>query len=698
MPDTSREDKDKPRFVSLHRKWLASLSLLLFVMSTAFGVLNYWHLKAQVKDQQVVSQAAWRAEFKGLIEHSVDRLQRLSIVLASLGKLTEELNKPGTSITTASLGEQFSSVRYELDVERIMVFDKDGNIRWNWSMSNSLAPMQPMLDAIVSVQNSEQPETVLDCQTQCVLNVVMPLLADGKLIGFIGLSQRITDLVVEFSKATGVDVGLLVPTGNETERMFPRWRLYTAALTHATMLKPFMEHLSERYASPMDVPCDAGLPWNGEFYIFNTLPLKGIIKGANGYLVFISNVSKPTLALKQSTQNSFLLMAYSLFFAEIFLYLFLRKPLQRIEHLAETLPLVARNGYHDAYKRLDMQRRLSGTRDEIDILYESSYDLTHQIEESQLTLASDRDFIQGLLDSAQVMILTQTHSGEIHTVNRFMSQLLGKSLENLKGKVFTDLIEDDEDKAYYETWQPNLFSSNLHRLSHEASVVDAQGELRHIIWNHTNLGQTHHGDVAVLSVGLDATDRILAENRSLWLAHHDPLTGLANRLCFHEDLLRSFAESVRSGNTSALMLLDLDYFKTVNDTSGHAAGDALLNFLASELRTRARASDFVARLGGDEFAMLMPNTGRAGAEAFAESLYERLSEHKFLFGNKEYRISVSIGIALMPLHGKNIEELMINADAAMYEAKKAGRGHYHFFSAGQDDKYHQHGEIGSLAE
>ncbi|WP_411726384.1 diguanylate cyclase domain-containing protein [Methyloglobulus sp.] len=688
MANKNYNNIGKPSFVSLHRKWLISLSLLLIVMSAAFGTLNYWYLKVQVKTQQTASQAAWRAEFKGLIEHSVDRLQRLSIVLASLGKLTEQLNNPSASITTAELEEQFSSVRYELDVERIMVFDRDGHTRWNWSSdNNSQVSMQPMIDAIVRVQNTEQPETLLDCQAQCALNTVMPLLEDGKHAGYIGLSQRITDLVVEFSTATSVDIGILIPAGNETEKTFPRWRLHTAALTHATTLKPLVEYLSERYASPTDVPSGADLPWNGEFYAFNTLPLNGFIKGVNGYLVFISNVSDTTSALERSNQTSFLLMAVSLFFAEVFLFLFLRRPLRRLGHLARTLPMVAQGGYHDAYKRLDIQGRLSGTRDEIDILYESSFDLTRQIEESQLALASDRDFIQGLLDSAQVMILTQTHAGEIHTVNRYMSQLLGQSLENLKGRLFIDLIENDKGKEHYESNRVSLFSDSLHRLGHEAPIIDAKGELRHIIWNHTYLGQTHNDDVAVLSVGLDATDRILAENRSRWLAHHDPLTGLANRLCFHEDLVRSFADSVRSGITSALMLLDLDYFKTVNDTSGHAAGDELLKVLANELRTRTRASDLVARLGGDEFAVLMPNTGRTGAEAFAKSLYERLSGQLFQFGNKEYRISVSIGIALMPLHGENIEELMVNVDAAMYEAKKGGRGRYHFFSTAQDDKY-----------
>ncbi|ESS73139.1 PAS domain S-box/diguanylate cyclase (GGDEF) domain-containing protein [Methyloglobulus morosus KoM1] len=681
MTNKFNNKRGKYRFVSLHRKWLLALSLLLLVMSTAFSSLNYWYLNGQYKIQLAANQAAWRTDFKGLIEHSVDRLQRLSIVIVSLGKLTEQLNNGGAAIITAELEKQFTSVSYELDVGRIMIFDRQGNTQWNWSSGNNKpVSVQPMIDTYKRAQVSEQPETVLDCQAQCALITVMPLLKGGKDAGHIGLSQRITDLVLEFSTATGIDIGILIPTGTVDEKMIPRWHLYTAALTHAITLKPLISHLSERYASPMDIPSDLGQPWNGQFYAVNTLPLKDIIKGSNGYLVFISNVSGMTAILKQSNRNSILLMVVSLFLAEVLLFLLLRRPLHRLGHLARTLPMVARGGYHDAYAQLDVQGRLSGTRDEIDILYESSLNLAHQIEESQLALASDRDFIQGLLDSAQVMILTQTHTGKIHTANRYMSQLLGRSSENLKGELFVDLMQNDEGKEYYEKNRSRLFSSDLHRLGHEASIIDAKGELRQFIWNHTYLGQTND-DVAVLSVGLDATDRILAEHRSRWLAHHDPLTGLANRLCFQEDLVRSFADSVRSGITSALMLIDLDYFKTVNDTSGHAAGDELLKILANELQSRARASDLVARLGGDEFAVLMPNTGQAGAEAFADSINELFSKQVFKFGNKEYRLSASIGIALMPLHGKNVEELMVNADAAMYAAKNGGRGRYHFFSA-----------------
>ncbi len=186
--------------------------------------------------------------------------------------------------------------------------------------------------------------------------------------------------------------------------------------------------------------------------------------------------------------------------------------------------------------------------------------------------------------------------------------------------------------------------------------------------------------VLILTGRNDVTDRVRAEARLAWLATHDPLTGLFNRHRFQEELERTLAELSRTQRSCALVLFDLDHFKDINDSSGHAAGDALLKMLAKLLKERARSSDTVARLGGDEFAVLMADTTVSGAETFAHELNERLLETPFHYAGKTYRISASIGIAMIPHHGSNVEDLMANADLAMYQAKQLGRGRFHTFS------------------
>ncbi len=206
--------------------------------------------------------------------------------------------------------------------------------------------------------------------------------------------------------------------------------------------------------------------------------------------------------------------------------------------------------------------------------------------------------------------------------------------------------------------------------SFEAGIVDGSGAPRHAVITATSLpiGQKR----AVVAGIVDITDRKLAEARTRWQATHDALTGLPNRLLFQEHLLRTLA-ALPAGTSATLMLIDLDDFKSVNDTLGHDAGDALLVEAASRLAAQAGADDFVARLGGDEFVVLSctPPTP-AAAEAMAARLLEALRA-PFHWGAQAVSTRASLGIALAPLHHDQPEELFKDADLALYRAKALGR-------------------------
>ncbi|MGX2040577.1 EAL domain-containing protein [Methylocaldum sp. MU1018] len=679
---------DTNHFWSLRRKGFVFLSLLLMMLGIAFGALNHWNLRTQFNDQQAVRNAALRTEFKDLIERSADRLQRLGVVLASLGKLDRLITAQRKDQKAARLQGLFSSVRYELDVERIELFSVEGRSLLRWSSSTAVAVPQEQLPEVLSrVLETEQPLTVLTCQPGCSLHSFVPLLSDGRSVGVLSLSQMITDLVLDFSAGAGTDVAILVDASETDEKMLGSWRLRVAALSNPQKLEPFLRNLSGRYSGPDAIRAEKGAEWNRKRFTVYASPLSDILdSGETGHILFIADVSASAAALDQANRDALLVIGISLAVAEVLLLILLHAPLRRIQHLASTLPLLAYGNYDKVNERLKRHSRLVEWKDEIDILYATSVRLAHQIEEHQNALAAERDFIQGLLDNAQVLILTQTQDGRIRTANELTCQILGRSSETLVDARFVDLIEIDDEKADIGRNLEKLFSSLLHRLEHEAVLICRNGARRHIVWVHTRLGLEHENGIAVLSIGLDATDRIQAESRIRWLANHDSLTGLHNRHWFKDELERSFAEAERSSVQAALLLFDLDHFKDVNDSSGHAAGDALLCLLSGELRARARKSDVLARLGGDEFAVLMTATDRAGAEYFAQDLNQRLTEKPFRFGDRSYRISASIGIALIPEHGKNVEELMANADAAMYQAKKSGRGRWHLFSHSGEER------------
>jgi diguanylate cyclase (GGDEF)-like protein len=178
----------------------------------------------------------------------------------------------------------------------------------------------------------------------------------------------------------------------------------------------------------------------------------------------------------------------------------------------------------------------------------------------------------------------------------------------------------------------------------------------------------------------EVAERQRAEIRLDHLAHHDPLTGLPNRLLFAEHLHRSIGNAERHVRQIALLFIDLDRFKEVNDTMGHTVGDELLIEVGKRLSSHLRAGDLLARLGGDEFVCVMENlTHPNEASSVAEKLIERISM-PIILRDHAIQISGSIGISLYPGDGVDTDNLLRAADTAMYQAKKIGRNTYHFYT------------------
>jgi diguanylate cyclase (GGDEF)-like protein/hemerythrin-like metal-binding protein/PAS domain S-box-containing protein len=173
----------------------------------------------------------------------------------------------------------------------------------------------------------------------------------------------------------------------------------------------------------------------------------------------------------------------------------------------------------------------------------------------------------------------------------------------------------------------------------------------------------------------DVTDRSRAAARLNLLAFSDPLTGLANRALFADRLRQAALDGRRDGRSFALLMLDLDGFKPINDCHGHATGDAVLQQVAQRILGCLRAAETVARLGGDEFAVLLPGIKqRASAAAVAERVLSAIRQ-PVAVGNARLMLSATAGIAVFPEHGNTVEHLLVAADTALYTAKHSGGGH-----------------------
>ena len=206
---------------------------------------------------------------------------------------------------------------------------------------------------------------------------------------------------------------------------------------------------------------------------------------------------------------------------------------------------------------------------------------------------------------------------------------------------------------------------------------------------------TGHAEIVEISSALNTTIRALRERDEELhrLANHDALTSLANRNCFTGELAREIPRVVENNTSSALFFVDLDQFKYVNDTLGHAAGDRLLIQVAECLKSRLTEKDLIARFGGDEFTVLIRDTSRPGAIGVATMLIKLLQEYTFIEEGQSFNIYCSIGITMIDSDSYESAELLSQADIACNEAKARGRNCYHFYEISGQDKAQMAAEV-----
>lgn len=294
------------------------------------------------------------------------------------------------------------------------------------------------------------------------------------------------------------------------------------------------------------------------------------------------------------------------------------------------------------------------------------------------------------LSEARYKFLTENMKDVVWTIDtetmRFV--YVSPSVERLRGytpeEVLAAPIEDSlapEDSAKV---------SELIRAGHK-KMCEEEGALRiafhtmellqprkdgSLVWTETIVSFQRNptsGRMELIGVTRDISERKEAQARMAEMALHDALTGLPNRNLFSDHLALAIAASRREGARAALLFLDLDRFKPINDTYGHAFGDLLLKQVAGRLTATVRGVDTVARIGGDEFLVLLPGEGDEGAATAADRLVEAVGR-PYLVEGRDIRMSCSIGIAFHPDDALGEIELVKNADEAMYRAKQAGGG------------------------
>jgi diguanylate cyclase (GGDEF)-like protein/PAS domain S-box-containing protein len=282
---------------------------------------------------------------------------------------------------------------------------------------------------------------------------------------------------------------------------------------------------------------------------------------------------------------------------------------------------------------------------------------------------------RSLIENASDIIVVLNADGTAHYVSPSIEQILGYEPDETIGRNISEFIHPDD--------LPNWISAFAHRLQH-AGAAETPIEIRvrhkdgswYVLEGRGN-NLLHEPAVAGIVINArDITERKRAEEELAYLASHDVLTGLPNRMLFNDRVTLALARAQRNQQKLAVILLDLDYLKDVNDTLGHSVGDKLLRAVGERLTSLLRKSDTVARMGGDEFMLLLPETAQAEDAAKIASKILEAIRGPFAFDGHEIHITTSIGIAMYPDDGEDTDTLMRAADIAMYRAKAKGRDNY----------------------
>jgi diguanylate cyclase (GGDEF)-like protein/PAS domain S-box-containing protein len=271
-------------------------------------------------------------------------------------------------------------------------------------------------------------------------------------------------------------------------------------------------------------------------------------------------------------------------------------------------------------------------------------------------------------DNPLPMWVMDIESRRFLATNEAASRHYGYSADEFMAMAASDLVPEEDRQnllARLAAPLPRLVRGvRLRHRKQDGTIIDVEITAHNVQFQ---------GKRARLVLANDVTERVRVEERLHYQATHDELTGLPNRTLLQEHLEQNLALSRRSSRDLALLLLDLDRFKDINDTLGHQFGDLVLQQISERFRPALRDSDILARLGGDEFAIILPETDEHGALQVCERLLESLVE-PFQFKEQRFDVGASIGVAMFPSHGEDATTLLRLADVAMYLAKRSAAG------------------------
>jgi len=701
----NKNSKRHSRQLSLKWKTLFSLSLVVLSINSLFFILSSRELNSKFNQHVTETVDRQRSTIPTLLEESSLQLQQLGSLTPSLYEVISLLENNRTDNLIKLFDSLWPSMQIDLNIEFLAVFNKHAQQISSWgSRYGQISKDQEFNSWVSKVITSETPTSLLRCSNMCMQFAIVPMMGHGKLVGSIVIGENLSDLIVDFYRLEMADIAIFIKDRKQATNSGFRLDKWQGYLTRASHINESYKRLSiamtqidlselTRRPSILRIQENDFLLW--------ALPLAHDVN-QSAFVIVIDDLSQEISDINANKRNTVIIGIIGVILSESVVLLILWKPLSRLKKTSKNLPLLAKAEFSKFRENILHIARPGKTLDEIDSLNLTAATIANQLEKlySEVSEKSDKltlnmgkleqemNFVRSLLDTAQVIILTLDSDNNILLINNFGLHITGYTRSELLKQPFSKLTPNKLEYEQFVKKIDNISSGDIRHTKDENNILCKNGQFRNVAWLHSYLPNRNKQDAVVLSVGLDITEMKMAEQQVAWLADHDSLTGLVNRRRFQEQFENLLLMSNRYKYRGAVIFIDLDDFKAINDTQGHHAGDLILKQVANTLTQILRSTDIVSRLGGDEFAVALPEIDEHDVCKVADSINKQLYEMELPLAQSVKKLSASIGIALFPQHGSSIGELLSNADLAMYQAKRRGKGCSHVFSLQENTREH----------
>lgn len=664
----------KAYFVSLQHKVFWPLISIILISH----IFIYTALSSQIDHHFANTQLELHnRNLKALNGAMTTSYHKLLEVAQTISLLTQAVGKDQFPLHIEKVLESnFSLFQAQGMLDSAALYGADGQLIYAWGDKS-----ERETTAIRAALENEFPVRGMGCQNHCFRFLAIPQLTDGKVNTVMVLGRRMHDMLLDFKQLTGVDIGI-AKSGRSSWSDVSGWQLNFGQMTQRNRNLQILNILSK---DTMDFEIDTlySVEAFGKTYdLFFTVP-ESVQSNESVWVLISEQISKPSFFYSQYGRLFFVLLlsACILGLFAYFLSCYLMRRISRVQELV--LTRTASDLYRSKYidETDELADNLASIFYQKEILRQRVSSAEGRFEDTCSALNKEQELLANLMDNTQSVVLTQSASGHIVSCNEFGVREYGDQGE-IVGSSFSELFLAGDYNSAARMLLEQFYLGQDTLIRQESRSLCREGEYHYLSWIHSFvLSDDGSKQPLILSIGIDVTEKRKAEERLAWLAFHDPVTAIANKRLFLEQLPEMLLANGESGRSLAVLCCDFEGLREFSMPLSASDGDHLMNSVTKRLAGCLRDRDLLARFADDLFMIVLQEMKCVeNAALVAQKILSAFNE-PFVISKKRISFDVCIGVSLFPEHGKTVAELVNSSEVAMYHARQSGKHGYHIFTS-----------------